>query len=52
MIDEYIGSADDPIKNRDGLVELLGDKSFVIPAIQIANAHRGKTSRRQAWKEK
>lgn len=43
MIDEYIGSGDDPIKNRDGLTELLADKLFVIPAIYIAKAHRGRS---------
>lgn len=41
MIDEYIEGREDQVKNRDGLTELLGDKAFVIPAIQIANAHRG-----------
>lgn len=41
MIDEYIGSGEDRVKNRDGLIELLGDLWFSLPAIQIANAHRG-----------
>lgn len=41
MIDEYIGSGEDRVKNRDGLTELLGDIMFFVPAIKIANAHRG-----------
>ncbi|XP_075870945.1 uncharacterized protein ces2b [Nelusetta ayraudi] len=40
MMEEYIGSGEDRIKNRDGLTELLGDNAFVVPAIQIANNHR------------
>lgn len=41
MIDEYIGSGEDQIKNRDGLTELLGDIMFAVPTVKIANAHRG-----------
>uniref|UniRef100_A0A3B5AFI0 Carboxylic ester hydrolase n=1 Tax=Stegastes partitus TaxID=144197 RepID=A0A3B5AFI0_9TELE len=40
MIDEYIGSGEDRVKNRDGLTEMIGDFVFNIPAIKAANAHR------------
>ncbi|XP_054864990.1 uncharacterized protein LOC111562986 isoform X2 [Amphiprion ocellaris] len=40
MIDEYIGTGEDRVKNRDGLTELIGDFIFNIPAIKTANAHR------------
>ncbi|KAI3371474.1 hypothetical protein L3Q82_024058, partial [Scortum barcoo] len=40
MVDEYIGTGEDRVKNRDGLTEILGDKLFNIPAIKAANAHR------------
>ncbi|XP_049430102.1 uncharacterized protein ces2b [Epinephelus fuscoguttatus] len=40
MIDEYIGTGEDRVKNRDGFTELLGDALFNIPAIKTANAHR------------
>uniref|UniRef100_A0A3Q1ETV6 Carboxylic ester hydrolase n=1 Tax=Acanthochromis polyacanthus TaxID=80966 RepID=A0A3Q1ETV6_9TELE len=41
MIDEYIGTGEDRVKNRDGLTEFIGDFIFNIPAIKTANAHRG-----------
>ncbi|XP_051807949.1 uncharacterized protein ces2b isoform X14 [Acanthochromis polyacanthus] len=40
MIDEYIGTGEDRVKNRDGMTELIGDFIFNIPAIKTANAHR------------
>ncbi|XP_070686336.1 cocaine esterase [Pempheris klunzingeri] len=40
MIDEYLGSDDDRVKNRDGLTEVIGDILFNIPAIKAANVHR------------
>uniref|UniRef100_A0A3Q1HAM8 Carboxylic ester hydrolase n=1 Tax=Acanthochromis polyacanthus TaxID=80966 RepID=A0A3Q1HAM8_9TELE len=40
MIDEYIGTGEDRVKNRDGLTEFIGDFMFNIPAIKTANAHR------------
>ncbi|XP_028264405.1 fatty acyl-CoA hydrolase precursor, medium chain [Parambassis ranga] len=40
MINEYAGTGEDRIKNRDGLTEMLGDLIFTIPAIKAANAHR------------
>lgn len=39
--DEYLGTSEDRVKNRDGFTELLGDLLFTIPAIKTANAHRG-----------
>ena len=41
MADEYIGTGEDRVKNRDGFTELIGDIIFTIPAIKVANAHRG-----------
>lgn len=41
MVDEYTGTGEDRVKNRDGFTELLGDMLFNIPAIKAANAHRG-----------
>uniref|UniRef100_A0A7N6ASU3 Carboxylic ester hydrolase n=1 Tax=Anabas testudineus TaxID=64144 RepID=A0A7N6ASU3_ANATE len=40
MIDEYIGTGEDRVKNRDGFTQMLGDMMFVIPAIKVANFHR------------
>ncbi|XP_055365742.1 carboxylesterase 1E isoform X2 [Betta splendens] len=40
IIDEYIGTGDNHVKNRDGFTELLGDILFTVPAIKTANAHR------------
>ncbi|KAA8590276.1 hypothetical protein FQN60_014210 [Etheostoma spectabile] len=40
VIDEYIGTGEDRVKNRDVLTEMLGDMLFTIPAIKTANAHR------------
>ncbi|KAK2842093.1 hypothetical protein Q5P01_012293 [Channa striata] len=40
MIDEYAGTGEDPVKNRDAFTELLGDFLFVIPAIKTAKYHR------------
>ncbi|XP_037624335.1 fatty acyl-CoA hydrolase precursor, medium chain-like isoform X2 [Sebastes umbrosus] len=40
VVDEYIGTGEDRVKNRDGFTELIGDMMFTIPAIKTANAHR------------
>ncbi|KAG8012322.1 Fatty acyl-CoA hydrolase precursor [Nibea albiflora] len=40
IIEEYSGTGEDRVKNRDGFTELLGDILFNIPAIKTANAHR------------
>ncbi|CAJ1057258.1 liver carboxylesterase 2-like [Xyrichtys novacula] len=40
LIEEYMGTGEDPVKNRNGYTELLGDLIFTIPAIKTANAHR------------
>ncbi|XP_034037286.1 liver carboxylesterase 4-like [Thalassophryne amazonica] len=40
LTDEYLGTAEDRVKNRDGLTKLLGDMMFTFPAIKAANAHR------------
>ncbi|KAM4734643.1 fatty acyl-CoA hydrolase precursor, medium chain [Anableps anableps] len=40
IVNEYLGSGEDRIRNRDGFTELLGDLFFTIPAIKAANAHR------------
>lgn len=41
LLDEYTGTGEDRVKNREGFTELIGDMFFVIPAIKTANAHRG-----------
>uniref|UniRef100_A0A3P8SGA3 Carboxylesterase type B domain-containing protein n=1 Tax=Amphiprion percula TaxID=161767 RepID=A0A3P8SGA3_AMPPE len=41
MIDEYTGTGEDRVKNREGLTELIGDLLFNIPAVKAANTHRG-----------
>uniref|UniRef100_UPI003AAEE164 fatty acyl-CoA hydrolase precursor, medium chain-like n=1 Tax=Centroberyx gerrardi TaxID=166262 RepID=UPI003AAEE164 len=40
IADEYLGTSEDRVKNRDGYTELLGDLMFTFPAIKVANAHR------------
>ncbi|XP_034443060.1 fatty acyl-CoA hydrolase precursor, medium chain-like isoform X2 [Hippoglossus hippoglossus] len=40
ILDEYIGTGEDRVKNRNGFTQLLGDMLFNIPAIKTANAHR------------
>ncbi|KAF3832290.1 hypothetical protein F7725_025955 [Dissostichus mawsoni] len=40
VLEEYIGTGEDRVKNRDGFTELLGDIIFNIPAIKTAIAHR------------
>ncbi|XP_054475695.1 fatty acyl-CoA hydrolase precursor, medium chain-like [Anoplopoma fimbria] len=40
MADEYIGSGEDRVKNRDGFTQMIGEMMFTIPAISTANAHR------------
>ncbi|XP_063054691.1 cocaine esterase-like [Engraulis encrasicolus] len=40
VMDEYLGSGEDRVKNRDGFRELNADLVFTIPAIKVSNAHR------------
>ncbi|XP_071359110.1 cocaine esterase [Trachinotus anak] len=40
IADEYMGTGEDRVKNRNAFTELLGDVLFNIPAIKTANAHR------------
>uniref|UniRef100_A0A8C7YLF4 Carboxylic ester hydrolase n=1 Tax=Oryzias sinensis TaxID=183150 RepID=A0A8C7YLF4_9TELE len=40
IVNEYTGSGEDRVRNRDGFTEMLGDLFFTIPAIKSANAHR------------
>ena len=37
-----MGTSGDRLKVREGLTEALGDVVFAIPAIKVANYHRGK----------
>lgn len=46
IIDEYTGTGEDRVKNRDGFTEVLGDVLFLVPAIKAANAHRGRSQMR------
>uniref|UniRef100_A0A672GAB7 Liver carboxylesterase 2-like n=2 Tax=Salarias fasciatus TaxID=181472 RepID=A0A672GAB7_SALFA len=40
LTEEYIGTGEDRVKNRDGLTNLLGDLIFYVSGIKTANAHR------------
>ncbi|XP_056596266.1 uncharacterized protein ces2b [Triplophysa dalaica] len=40
VLNEYLGTSSDRIKNRDGFREILGDLFFNIPARKTANCHR------------
>ncbi|XP_062395039.1 fatty acyl-CoA hydrolase precursor, medium chain-like [Sardina pilchardus] len=40
VLDEYMGSGEDSIKNRNGFTELLADLVFNIPAVKLSKAHR------------
>uniref|UniRef100_A0A3Q3DZC8 Carboxylic ester hydrolase n=1 Tax=Labrus bergylta TaxID=56723 RepID=A0A3Q3DZC8_9LABR len=40
IIDEYIGTGEDRVRNRNGYAEALGDIIFTLPAIKCANGHR------------
>ncbi|XP_037539324.1 cocaine esterase [Nematolebias whitei] len=40
IVNKYIGTGTDRVKNRDAFTELLGDLLFFIPAIKTINAHR------------
>ncbi|KAJ8002984.1 hypothetical protein DPEC_G00164640 [Dallia pectoralis] len=40
LADEYMGTSEDRIKNRDGFTELIGDALFTIPALKTAGFHR------------
>ncbi|XP_031431606.1 fatty acyl-CoA hydrolase precursor, medium chain-like [Clupea harengus] len=40
ILEEYLGTGEDGVKNRDGFTELIGDIMFNIPAIKLSNAHR------------
>lgn len=41
VLEEYLGSSTDPIKIRDVYKEMMGDMVFAIPAITLAEAHKG-----------
>lgn len=41
LVEEYLGSTADPIKNRDGYKELMADMIFLIPTLTLAKAHKG-----------
>ena len=44
LVEEYVGTGEDRVKNRDAYTEFLGEKMFTFPAIKAANAHRGTLS--------
>ncbi|KAL7858335.1 hypothetical protein AOLI_G00184370 [Acnodon oligacanthus] len=41
VLNEYLGTTDDPLKIRDGLREMYGDLMFNIPARKVAKYHKG-----------
>lgn len=42
-IKEYLGGAEDPVKNKDLFVDLIGDVLFAVPSVIVARHHRGET---------
>ncbi|KAM9377874.1 cocaine esterase-like, partial [Pholidichthys leucotaenia] len=40
IVNEYTGSGQDRIRNREGFTEIIGDIYFNIPTLKTANAHR------------
>ncbi|XP_026774967.3 fatty acyl-CoA hydrolase precursor, medium chain [Pangasianodon hypophthalmus] len=40
VLNEYLGTTNDPIKIRDGFREMLGDFWFNIPALKVAKHHK------------
>ncbi|XP_021516079.1 liver carboxylesterase 1-like isoform X1 [Meriones unguiculatus] len=39
-IKEYLGGAEDPVKNKDLFVDLIGDVLFAVPSVVVARHHR------------
>ncbi|KAL6084904.1 hypothetical protein STEG23_036274 [Scotinomys teguina] len=39
-IKEYLGGAEDPVKNKDLFVDLIGDVLFAVPSVIVARHHR------------
>ncbi|XP_041854159.1 uncharacterized protein ces2b [Melanotaenia boesemani] len=40
IVEEYVGTGEDRVRNRDGYTEIIGDFYFTLGAIKTANAHR------------
>ncbi|NXN09630.1 SASB hydrolase, partial [Indicator maculatus] len=40
ILDEYIGTTDDPAELQDQFLDLLEDAAFVMPSIRVLNYHR------------
>ncbi|TSK45832.1 Fatty acyl-CoA hydrolase precursor, medium chain [Bagarius yarrelli] len=40
VLEEYLGSSEDPIQIRDAFTEMMGDLVFTIPALTLARAHK------------
>ncbi|XP_068017752.1 fatty acyl-CoA hydrolase precursor, medium chain-like [Melanerpes formicivorus] len=40
VVDEYMGTTDDPAELRDRFLDLLGDAAFVLPSVRVLNYHR------------
>lgn len=45
IIEEYIGTGEDRVQNRNRYTELIGDVFFNVAAVKTANAHRGNLKR-------
>ena len=43
VIKEYLGGAEDIVKNRDLFVDLIGDVLFAVPSVIVARHCRGET---------
>ncbi|XP_037061982.1 carboxylesterase 1F-like isoform X2 [Peromyscus leucopus] len=39
-IEKYVRGSNEPVKIRDGILELIGDVTFCIPSVTVARGHR------------
>ncbi|XP_036044070.1 carboxylesterase 1F-like isoform X2 [Onychomys torridus] len=39
-IEKYVKGSNEPVKIRDGILELIGDVTFCIPSVTVARGHR------------
>lgn len=44
-IEKYVRGSNEPVKIRDGILELIGDVTFCIPSVTVARGHRGESQK-------
>lgn len=44
-VEKYLRHTDDPDRNKDQLLELIGDVIFGVPSVIVSRGHRGKPLR-------